>query len=252
MDADALVRTIARDRAAGVLPCAIVATVGTTSSASVDPLRRIGEIAARENLWLHVDAAYAGPATLCPELRWLWDGVEYADSIVVNPHKWMFTPIDCSVLYTRRPDLLRAAFSLAEVPAYLTVSDTAEVNYMDYGLQLGRRFRALKLWMVMEHYGLERMRGVIRDQIGFAARLAEELQKREGVELLAPPSLSVVVFRRGSDEETLQLIETINASGRLFVSPTKLRGKWGIRVAIGNGATEWEHVARVLDFLGPA
>lgn len=252
MDAGALERAIARDRAAGVEPCAIVATVGTTSSASIDPLRRIGEIAAREKIWLHVDAAYAGSATLCPELRWLWDGVEFADSLVVNPHKWMFTPIDCSVLYTRRPDLLRAAFSLAEVPAYLTVSDTAEINYMDYGLQLGRRFRALKLWMVMEHYGLERMRGVIRDQIGFAARLAEELQKREGVELLAPPSLSVVVFRRGSDDETLGLIETINASGRLFVSPTKLRGKWGIRVAIGNGATEWQHVARVLEFLTPA
>ena len=119
-------------------PCAIVATVGNTSTGAVDPTRAIGELAAREKIWLHVDGAYAGSATICPELRDLWDGIEYADSIVTNPHKWMFTPIDCSVLYTRRPDVLRAAFAPAETPAYLTLSDTADINYMDFGVPMGR------------------------------------------------------------------------------------------------------------------
>jgi aromatic-L-amino-acid decarboxylase len=247
MKPEALEAALARDRAAGALPMAIVATAGTTSTASVDPVRRIGEIAAREEVWFHVDAAYAGSATICPEYRWLWDGVEYADSIITNPHKWLFTPIDFGVLYTRKPDVLRETFSL--VPEYLKTPDTAEINYMDYGLQLGRRFRALKLWMVFEHYGIERLRNVIRDQIGFAERLAEELQKIDGVELLAPQSFSVVVFRKGSDEETAAIMERMNASGQLFVSHTKLKGKYGIRVAIGNGATEWRHVERVLSFV---
>ena len=247
MKPEALEAALARDRAAGTLPMAIVATAGTTSTASVDPVRRIGEIAAREKVWFHVDAAYAGSATICPEYRWLWDGVEYADSIVTNPHKWLFTPIDFGVLYTRKPDILRETFSL--VPEYLKTPDTAEINYMDYGLQLGRRFRALKLWMVFEHYGIERLRNVIRDQIGFAKRLAEELLKIDGVELLAPQSFSVVVFRKGSEEETAAIMERMNASGQLFVSHTKLKGKYGIRVAIGNGATEWRHVERVLSFL---
>jgi aromatic-L-amino-acid decarboxylase len=152
------------------------------------------------------------------------------------------------VLYTRKPDVLRETFSL--VPEYLTTTDTAEINYMDYGLQLGRRFRALKLWLVLEHYGLERLREVIREQIGFAQRLAEELQKRDDVELLAPQSFSVVVFRKkGSDEENAALLERMNASGKLFVSHTKLRGRYGIRVALGNGATEWRHVQQILDLL---
>ena len=248
MRVDALEAAIARDRSAGALPCAISATAGTTSTASVDPVPEIGAIARREKMWLHVDAAYAGSATIVPEYRWLWNGIEHADSIVVNPHKWLFTPIDCSVLYTKRPDVLRQTFSL--VPEYLKTTDTAEVNYMDYGLQLGRRFRALKLWLVLEHYGLDRLRAVIRDQVGFAQRLASELQKRSDIELLAPQMFSVVVFcKKGSDEENAALLERMNASGQLFVSHTKLNGKYGIRVAIGNGATEWRHVARILDFL---
>ncbi|HVS32857.1 MAG TPA: pyridoxal-dependent decarboxylase [Thermoanaerobaculia bacterium] len=248
MRADALEEAIAGDRAAGRLPCAVVATVGTTSMASVDPVRAIGQIAGRERMWLHVDAAYAGSAAIEPSFRWLWDGIEAADSIVVNPHKWLFTPIDCSVLYTRKPDILRETFSL--VPEYLKTTDTAEVNYMDYGLQLGRRFRALKLWLVLEHYGVDRLRAVIRDHVAFAKRLAEELEKRPDVELLAPQSLSVVVFRRkGSDEENAALLERINSSGKVFVSHTKLRDRYGIRVAIGNGATEWRHVEQIVRFL---
>jgi len=254
MRPDALAAAITRDRAEGALPMAISATTGTTSTAAVDPVRAIGDIARREQIWLHVDAAYGGPATLAPELRWLWDGIEAADSIVVNPHKWLFTPIDCSVLYTRKAEMLRETFSL--VPEYLKTTDTAEINYMDYGLQLGRRFRALKLWMVMEHYGLERLRSTIRDHMAMAARLAAELARRDGVELLAPQSLSVVVFRKvvpgdeaASERVNAELLERINASGRLFVSHTKLRGRYGIRVAIGNGATEWRHVAQILEFL---
>jgi aromatic-L-amino-acid decarboxylase len=247
MRPDALAAAIARDRADGALPCAVVATTGTTSIASVDPVRAVGEIAAREKIWLHVDSAYAGPSTVCPEFRWLWDGIEYADSIVVNPHKWFFTPIDCSVLYTRKPDVLRTTFSL--VAEYLKTTDTAEINYMDYGLQLGRRFRALKLWYVMEHYGLERLRGVIRDHVRYAERLASALRARPDVKVMTQ-SLSVVVFRLAAgDDATMALMERMNASGRLFVSHTKLRDRYGIRVAIGNGATEWEHVARVLEFL---
>jgi aromatic-L-amino-acid/L-tryptophan decarboxylase len=246
MRPDILAAAIARDRASGAVPCAIVATLGTTSTAAVDPLPAIGAIAVREGCWLHVDAAYAGSAMICPELRGMLEGIERADSIVTNPHKWFFTPVDCSVLYTKRPEVLRETFSL--VPEYLTTTDTAEINYMDYGLQLGRRFRALKLWMVMEHYGLERLRNVIRGQIEMAGRLAAEIEKRDDLELLAPQSFSVVVFRkRAGDEPTMEMLERLNATGASFVSHTRLGGKYGIRVAIGNGATEWRHVERILE-----
>jgi aromatic-L-amino-acid/L-tryptophan decarboxylase len=246
MRPDALEEAIARDRADGALPCAVVATAGTTSTAAVDPARALGAIAQREECWFHLDAAYGGSATIVPEYRFLWDGVEYADSIVMNPHKWLFTPIDCSVLYTRRPEVLRETFSL--VPEYLKTTDTAEINYMDYGLQLGRRFRALKLWMVMEHYGLDHLRDVIRGHVQMAERLAEELRKREDVEVLSQ-SLSVVVFRlKAGDEATVALMEKLNASGKLFVSHTRLHDQYGIRVALGNGATEWRHVEQLLAF----
>ena len=256
MRPDALRAAIENDRAGGAMPCAIAATLGTTSTASVDPLPAIAEIAEQHGVWLHVDAAYAGSATIAPEFRWLWDGIDAADSIVVNPHKWLFTPIDCSVLYTRKPSVLRDAFSPLELPPYLKLAESAEVNYMDFGLQLGRRFRALKLWMVMEHYGLERLRGVLRDHVAFAGRLADELLRRDDVELMAPQMFSVVVFRKiirgdeaASEKATSDAVERMNASGRLFVSTTRLRGKLGIRVAIGNGATEWQHVARILEYL---
>ena len=249
MKPDALRRAIESDRAAGALPCAIAATLGTTSTSSVDPLPEIAAIAAQHNVWLHVDAAYAGSATIVPEYRWLWKGIEAADSIVVNPHKWMFTPVDCSVLYTKHPSLLRDAFSPLELPPYLKLAESAEVNYMDFGLQLGRRFRALKLWMIMEHYGLERLRNVVRDHVSFAQRLTAELQKRDDIELMAPQQFSVVVFCKKSERDTQEAVDRMNASGRLFVATTRLRGKLGIRVAIGNGATEWQHVARILEYL---
>jgi aromatic-L-amino-acid/L-tryptophan decarboxylase len=259
MDVGALERAIAEDRAAGVVPCAIVATAGTTSTASVDPIAAIGEIAERENVWLHVDAAYAGSATIAPEFRFLWDGIERADSIIVNPHKWLFTPVDCGVLYTRKPDVLRETFSL--VPDYLKTSETDVINYMDYGLQLGRRFRALKLWMVLEHYGLARLRDTIRQHVEHARRLAAILEGRDDVELVAPQMFSVVVFRRvvrtadgavdeaKSEEATAGLVEKVNEGGELFISATRLRGVFAARVAIGNGRTAWRHVERLLDYL---
>ena len=245
---DALEDAIARDRAAGALPCALVGVVGTTSTASVDDVPALGAIARREKMWLHIDAAYGGSAAIDPSFRWLWKGIEHADSIVVNPHKWLFTPVDCSVLYTRHPEMLRETFSL--VPEYLKTTDTAEVNYMDYGLQLGRRFRALKLWMILEHYGTEKMAAVVREHVEYARRLAAELEKRGDIELVAPQSLSVVVFRKkGSDEGNMALLERINATGQLFVSHTKLKGRYAIRVAIGNGATEWRHIEQLFEFL---
>lgn len=248
MRPELLAETIRRDRATGAFPCAIVATAGTTSTGAVDLIREIGEIAAREHCWFHVDAAYAGSAAVCPEFRFIWDGIELADSLVVNPHKWFLTPMECSVLYTRRPDVLRETFLL--VPEYLITSDTATVNYMDYGISLGRRFRALKLWMVMEHYGLARIRGVIRDHIRFASELAAEIEKRPDYELLAAPAFSLVVFRhRDGNEETMRLLDRMNASGRVFLSHTKVRDQYGIRVAIGSGGTEWRHVMEVLSFL---
>lgn len=259
MRAGELEAAIHRDRADGVVPCAIVATIGTTATAAVDPLAEMARIARTENIWLHVDAAYAGSAMICPEFRGQWTGVEQADSVVVNPHKWLFTPIDCSILYTRRPDELKKTFSL--IPEYLTSTDGADINYMDYGLQLGRRFRALKLWMVLEHYGLERMRQIIRAHIEWGARLARILADRSDVELMAPQSFSVVAFRRivrggngevddaASERASIDLVDRINASGRAFLGTTRLRGTLAIRVAIGNGMTEWRHIEEIVRFL---
>ena len=261
MDAGALERAIDEDLAAGVKPVAVSCTVGTTSTAAVDPVPAIGEITRRHGIWFHVDGAYAGPATINPRFRWLWNGIENADSIVVNPHKWLFTPVDCSVLYTRRPDMLKETFSL--IPDYLKTAESEVVNYMDYGLQLGRRFRALKLWMVLEHYGTERLGEVIASHVGLAEDLARHIEMTPGFELAAPQSLSVVVFRKvviGADGEVdeqaseranEELMVRINESGRAFVSQTRLRGRYVLRVAIGNGATRQEHVDRLKEFLTP-
>jgi aromatic-L-amino-acid/L-tryptophan decarboxylase len=256
MDVEHLRAVLEADRRNGVRSCAIVATVGTTPTASIDPLVQIGALAEQYGAWLHVDAAYGGSAAILPEMRWLWDGVDAADSIVVNPHKWMFTPVDCSVLYTRKPEILKETFSL--VPEYLRTSESDVINYMDYGLQLGRRFRALKLWMVFEHYGLEKMRQVIAGHLKMARKLAASLAELPDIALMAPQSLSVVVFRRlvrngagevdqeESDRATERLVERINASGESFVSPTRLEGRLVIRVAIGHGQTEWRHLERLL------
>lgn len=229
--------------------CAVVATVGTTSTTSVDPLPEIGPLCREHGAWLHVDAAYAGAAAVCPEFRWALDGVEMADSFVVNAHKWMFTPMDCSCFFTARPDDLRAAFSL--VPEYLRTSDEG-LNLMEYGPALGRRMRALKLWAVLRWYGREGLQEGIRRGARLAELVEELVRSDERFELCAPRPFSCVCFRlRGSDEDNEALLERVNSSGVAFLSHTRLRDRHVIRWAIANVRTTeedvrltWEQVER--------
>ncbi len=248
MDPAALAAMVARDRAAGRLPIAVVATAGTTSSTSVDPIAAVAAVCRREGLWLHVDAAYAGSAAVCPELRPLFAGWERADSIVVNPHKWLFTPVDCSVLLVREPAALKAAFSL--VPEYLRTEESGVTNLMDLGPQLGRRFRALKLWMVIRAFGVEGLAERIRAHCELARRLAGWIAAEPGWELSAPVPFSTVCFRAltggaPADEDRFneRLLARVNAAGPVFLSHTALAGRTVLRVAIGNLRTEEEHVA---------
>jgi aromatic-L-amino-acid decarboxylase len=249
MRPEALASAVDTDIAAGLRPFCVVATVGTTSTTSIDPVPAIADIAARHGLWLHVDAAYAGSAAIVPEFRHILDGAERADSLVMNPHKWFFTPFDLSAFYTRRPDILRRAFSL--VPEYLrTAQDGRAVNYMDYGVPLGRRFRALKLWFVMRYFGREKMADMIRSQIAWAQELAAAVDADPRFERTAPSPFSVVCFRyRGTDDDNRRLLETVNASGEFFLSHTVLRGKYTLHLAIGNMGTTQEHVMRAWEMV---
>lgn len=242
MQPQLLQQAIQQDRDAGRRPFCVVATVGTTSTTSVDPVPAIADICQAERLWLHVDGAYGGHLGILPEYRYLLDGVDRADSFVVNPHKWLFTPIDLSAFYTKHPEVLRQALSL--VPEYLrTQQDPRAINYMDYGIVLGRRFRALKLWFVMRYFGRESVAGLIRSHIDMAHRLAEIISADERFELSAPIPMSLVCFRlRGPDEATRQLLDRMNASGEGFFSQTVLNGKFVIRWAIGNIHTGWSDV----------
>jgi len=249
MRADALRAAIEADLAAGLRPCCVTATVGTTSTTSVDPVPAIADLCDRHGAWLHVDAAYAGSAALVPELRWAFEGCERADSFVTNPHKWLLTPMDCSVFYTRRPDVLRRAFSL--VPEYLqTAEDPRAVNLMDYGVPLGRRFRALKLWFVLRSFGREGLADIIRGQVRMAQDFAAAVDADPCFERMAPSPFSVVNFRfKGSDEENRRILERVNATGEVFLSSTVLRGKFTLHLAIGNHATRPEHLARAWELL---
>jgi aromatic-L-amino-acid/L-tryptophan decarboxylase len=256
MDVNALREAIKEDRAKGIRPIAVVATVGTTSTTSIDPVPQIADVCEEEDVWLHVDAAYGGSAAILPEMRWILEGCERAHSLVVNPHKWMFVPIDCSVLYTRRPELLRAAFSL--VPEYLTTAESGVArNLMDYGVSLGRRFRALKLWFVLRAYGTAAMAETIRSHIAFAAKLESAIRNDPRFEVLAPRNFSVVVFRfrpDGADEAELErlnarILDAVNESGEIFLSHTKVGGRYGIRVAIGNLRTTEAHVMRAWELI---
>jgi len=240
MDPAALATAVAEDRAAGRLPMAVVATLGTTSTTSVDPVAEIADLCEREDLWLHVDAAYAGSAAVCPEYRQLFAGWERADSVVLNPHKWLFVPIDCSLLYVRDVDGLKSAFSL--VPDYLTSEDEA-TNLMDLGFQLGRRFRGLKLWMVIRAFGVEGIRRRIRYHCDLARGLADRLEEHPDFELAAPVPFSTVCFRlKGDDEANRRLLAAVNADGRFLLSHTVLRGRYVLRVAVGNLRTREEHL----------
>ncbi|MBV8490268.1 MAG: aminotransferase class I/II-fold pyridoxal phosphate-dependent enzyme [Candidatus Eremiobacteraeota bacterium] len=250
MRPQALEDALAEDVANGMRPCAVVATVGTTSITSIDPVSRIAEVTRRHRVWLHVDAAYAGSAAIVPEYRYLLDGVAQADSLVVNPHKWMFIPMDLSVLFVKDEAMVRRAFSL--VPEYLTTPEQDVVNYMDYGLQLGRRFRALKLWFVLRHLGVEGIREKLRGHIDLAAEFARWVEAAPAWEVLAPHPLSVVCFRYAPtgavDEESVdalneRLLHAANDTGEIFISHTKIDGRYALRLAIGNLRTTREDVA---------
>jgi aromatic-L-amino-acid decarboxylase len=257
MDPAALARAIDEDRSAGMQPVAVVATVGTTSTTAIDPVPAIADICARAGVWLHVDAAYGGTAALLPEMRHILDGCERADSLVVNPHKWMFVPLDCSVLYTRRPDMLRRAFSL--VPAYLETPGTGDArNLMDYGIALGRRFRALKLWFVMRWFGASGIRDRLREHLRLARALGDWVDAEPDCERLAPVAFSVVVFRFGARDDAAadalnaRVIERVNRSGEVFLAQTRVRDRLAIRVAIGNIRTSEQHVRRAWQLLREA
>jgi aromatic-L-amino-acid decarboxylase len=226
---------------------AVVATVGTTSFASVDPVRALAERAHAAGAWLHVDAAYAGSSWICEEERWSQDGVELADSLVVNPHKWLLVPVDCSLLWTARPDEFRQAFSL--VPEYLRTPEDAYA-LSEYGPALGRRFRSLKLWAVLRCFGAEGLRAIHREHMRLAELFAGWVEADPDWELVAPQRFSLVVFRRnGSDEENEAIVERANASGDIFLSHTKLDGRYVLRLAIGNARTTEDDVRRAWEVL---
>jgi len=238
----ALHDAMAIDAAAGLTPCCVISSAGTTSTTSVDPLESILDVALPHNAWVHVDTAYAGAAALLPEYSWMLKGNERAHSLVVNPHKWLFTPMDCSVFYTRHPDVLRRTFTIT--PEYLkTTSDPREVSLMDYGVALGRRFRSLKLWYVLRYFGRQQLQEIIRDHIAMARELANWIGTDDRFELAAPVPFSAVCFRlRESEEKTRELVLAINSTGRFFISQTILKGRFAARVAIGNQATSMEDV----------
>ena len=265
MDPAALAQAIAEDRRAGWRPFCVVATVGTTSTTSVDPVPAIAEVCAREGLWLHVDGAYAGMAAVAAEFRWALNGCERADSVVINPHKWLFTPIDCSAFYCRHAAVLRRAFSL--VPEYLRTAEAEQAavrDFMDYGIQLGRRFRALKLWMVIRYFGGEGLAARIREHIRLGHLFASWVDAHPDFERLAPTPFSVVCFRArptdlpvGPEEErdayfdalNERLLDAVNATGRAYLSHTRLRGRFALRLAVGNLRTTEAHVQTAWDLL---
>jgi aromatic-L-amino-acid/L-tryptophan decarboxylase len=251
MRPELLASAVAADRERGFVPLACVATVGTTSAASIDPVPAISEICRREDMWLHVDGAYGGVLAIVPEFRSVLDGVEGAGSLVVNPHKWLFTPSECSVLYVKRPEVLKRAFSL--VPEYLvTREQETVVNYMDYGVQLGRRFRALKLWMIIRAFGVEGLAQRIRAHSALARAFADWVRGTPDWEVVAPVDFSLVCFRyapKGVSEQRRDgmneaIMHAVNESGEAFLSHTKLGGHFVLRLAIGNIRTEEKHVAR--------
>jgi aromatic-L-amino-acid decarboxylase len=263
LDAAALDRAIEEDRTAGYLPFCVVATIGTTSTSSVDPVPAIAEICRRHSLWLHVDAAYAGSAAVVPEKREYFAGCEHADSLVTNPHKWLFTPFDLSVLYCRRLDLLRQAFNLT--PEYLKTNDSENVrNGMDYGVQLGRRFRSLKLWFIIRYFGHDGLAARIREHCRLAQLFASWIEAEPDWEMLAPVPFGLVCFRfvpsrreaEGDaeyharvDRSNETIMNRVNATGTAYLSHTKLNGKITLRVAIGNIRTEERHIRQVWEAL---
>ncbi|MEO8579864.1 MAG: pyridoxal-dependent decarboxylase [Gemmatimonadales bacterium] len=259
MDPRALSEAVETDRHAGRIPLAVVATVGTTSTTAIDPVPAIADICEREKMWLHVDASYGGTSAILPEMRFVLDGCDRADSLVVNPHKWLFTPMDCSVLYTRRPDLLKRAFQ--HIPDYLVVSEgDSVVNLMDYGVALGRRFRALKLWFVIRNFGVEGLQSLIREHIRIARQLGDQIDANPHLERMADVNFSTVVFRhrppgvsgRDLDVHNEQVLKKVNEAREVYLSHTRVRGSYALRVAIGNVHTTEMHTRRALELVKEA
>ncbi len=259
MQRQALRAAIAEDRAAGIQPIAVVATIGTTSTTSVDPVAAVAEICRDEDVWLHVDAAYAGVTAIIPEYRETFDGWEGADSVVVNPHKWLFTPFDLSAFYCRRMDVVRRAFSL--VPEYLKTAEASRGarDLMDTGIQLGRRFRSLKLWMILRHFGAEGVRSALAEHIRLAQLFSQWVDADLDFERMAPVPFSVVCFRARPNVRTMldheldglnqKLLEAVNRTGEVFLSHTRLHDRFVLRLAVGHLRTTERHVARAWKLL---
>jgi aromatic-L-amino-acid decarboxylase len=251
MRPQALIRQIQADRKAGLNPCFVCATVGTTSSNALDPVREIGTICQDEGLWLHVDAAMAGTAALCPEFRYIQEGLELADSYAFNPHKWMFTNFDCDCFYIAdRSALIR---TLSILPEYLRNQASelgAVIDYRDWHIQLGRRFRSLKLWFVIRHYGLEGLQHHIRKHVSLAQEFARWVSQSTKFELAAPAPLNLVCFRHtGGDELNQKLLDRLNQSGRLYLTHTRLNERLTLRLCIGQSSTEIRHVQQAWELI---
>ncbi len=244
----------------GRLPFCVVATVGTTATTSIDPVKEIGMICRNNNIWLHVDAAYAGVTAIIPEKQFIFDGLNLADSLVINPHKWLFTPSDLSILYTSKPNVLKQAFSL--VPEYLKTNDeNSVINYMDYGIQLGRRFRALKLWFIIRYFGIEGLKNRIKEHIEIAKNFELWIKTHSSFELMAPVPFSTVCFRavpQNIKNETElnklneKLMNKLNDSGKIFLSHTKLNGKFTIRLVVSGLRTGLKHMEEAKELLEKA
>ena len=255
MRPEALDQAMQEDIHEGWRPVCVVATVGTTSTTSVDPVPEILDVCKRHNVWLHVDAAYAGPAAILPEKQWILKGCEEADSLLLNPHKWMFVPFDCTAFYTKRPEILRRTFSV--VPEFLKTAEEGTYDFMNYGLQLGRRFRALKLWMVIRMYGVEGLQEVLRKHISLAEEFAGWVRDSQDFEMMAPVPFSTVCFRAKPPhfpEEKLNdlnenLMHAVNQTGEMYISHTKLHNKITLRLAIGNMRTERDHIGHAWELL---
>jgi aromatic-L-amino-acid decarboxylase len=254
MDAEKLEEAVEADIKNGFIPCCVVATIGTTGTTAVDPLKAIGKICSKNGIWLHVDAAMGGTALILPEFQWMLDGREYIDSLVFNPHKWMFTNFDCSAFFVKHPSLLIRTFEI--LPEYLKTRTRGKVNdYRDWGVPLGRRFRALKLWSVIRMYGVEGLRGKIRYHIKIAAALARLISAEPDFEIAAPVILNVVCFRfkpeGKSGEEINKLNETLNHnhSGKIYLTHTVIDGCYTLRMVTGQTNVTMEHVEKAWDLI---
>ncbi|HOW10356.1 MAG TPA: pyridoxal-dependent decarboxylase [Bacteroidales bacterium] len=256
MNVQKLDEAISHDIQSGFTPCCVIATIGTTGTASVDPVRAIGEICRKNDIWLHVDAAMGGTALILPEFQWMSDGRELIDSMVFNPHKWMFTNFDCSAFFTRHPETLIRTFEI--LPEYLRTRTRGQVNdYRDWGIPLGRRFRALKLWSVIRMYGVEGLREKIRYHIKLAAWLSENIRKEKDFEVLAPVIINVVCFRykpEGKSDQELNRINEVlnhrlNDSGQIYLSHTSVNGIYTLRMVTGQTNVRMEHVGKAWELI---